>query len=317
MCNMIYTYVIAYEITKMFDILYPNGGANAILLDLRNDVDFDGILNINDFVKWTQKKPHSLSPLLRLHQQLSETFGSGEFWLKLAEKRTKLAENALRGNKCMVLLRARVRELKARYETQRKMAEDSKVRKIRDHAAKGTLSAARLFTAYMTQKNAPPKMEAEKYPSNPLAIVPESSALAHNYLSPLKPAIYPGVNPYREKQFEIQERRSEKQRKKELIRSIKEQERAASGKLPKIYVTIPLDDHDHNIPVPTSLGTPLRSPSKKKRAKSMKKSNSSTDILNTLEEREMTGDRKMMLGTYQGHVFNKKEYISPFVLLVK
>ena len=63
---LLYTIItIVYEMTKMFEIIYPSGGGAQIIANLKNDIDFNGQLDASDFIRWTQKGPSTLAPLLR------------------------------------------------------------------------------------------------------------------------------------------------------------------------------------------------------------------------------------------------------------
>lgn len=123
--------VIANEIIKMLELIYPGNGkvVDTMISALNSDIRFHGQLTAHEFLKWTQKNPSALTPLLKFQQRMQTCFGGYDFWLRLSQQRARMPDPVLRSPSCMLKLRGRVRELKKLYQEQRIHAAREKIRK--------------------------------------------------------------------------------------------------------------------------------------------------------------------------------------------
>jgi Ca2+-binding EF-hand superfamily protein len=220
-----------HEITAMFEILYPNGGSQQCLSELKNDVAFEGTLNVLEFIRWTQNKMSVMSPLLRLQATLQQTFGGSFFWRRLATARAVLAEEYLRHPKCIAQLRLKVREVRDRTKELRRLTEKKKVLAIKAVANKDP-KKGKLMDKYVKmvtsgtedlKKELRRQEEEEKRNADPLKAAMKRFNINVNdpkpkeFLTPSTAA--PGTNPFRDKLFDKQEQRKERRALRELRRS--------------------------------------------------------------------------------------------------
>jgi len=220
-----------HEITHMFEILYPNGGAQQCIVDLKNDVAFEGTLNVVEFIGWTQNKLSVMAPLLRLQATLQESFGGSYFWRQLATRRSHLEEEYLRHPKCINELRQKVRDVRDRYQELRRLTEKKKVLAVKSVAHLDP-KKGKLMDKYVKmvssgtddlKKEKQAQEEEDKRNADPLRQAMERFKINVNdpkAKEPLPPSTAPtGTNPFRDKLFDKQEQRKDRRAKRELKRS--------------------------------------------------------------------------------------------------